>query len=106
MKIKQNDSFNGKKTASSADVDRNLRESINHNSRADLGLGAFLARPVGSGSLKTGFCVTLPVGGDRYNWSSDDTSDSYGKYLSGRVTEAYKNLNLVMAVPIIFNISL
>jgi hypothetical protein len=84
--------------------------SINHNGRIDLGLGSFFTRRFSSwGYLKTGFCATLPVGGDRYEWSADsidglDESDVL--FFNKKGTEAYKQLNLVFAIPIILEISL
>jgi len=104
--FKANDEYNGKKNDASV-VNIIEMNSIQHNSRTDLGLGAFFARNFGHwGHIKVGFCINLPLGGDRYEWSTDAIPDAAGTYFNGKNTEAYKKLNMVFAVPIILEMDL
>jgi hypothetical protein len=104
IRVKQNDSYSGKKSASDNEF---AIASLTHNGYIDLGLGAFFTKPFGGNSyIKAGISATLPVGGDRYNWSSSDISGASGVYFQSEATEKFTKGNLVIAIPVILEINL
>jgi len=104
IRVKQNDSYNGKKSATDNEL---AITSLNHNGYIDLGLGAFFTKPFsGNSYIKTGVSATIPIGGDRYLWSSDRITGPSGVYFQREPTETFKKGNLVITVPIILEINL
>jgi len=102
--IKQNDSFYGRKTE--FDTYNNMAiNSLLHNGRIDLGLGAYFIRTFGFNSIKAGICASLPAGGDRYNWSAENAAFFGGDMLKKEHADAYKKGNIIIAVPIIFTLN-
>jgi hypothetical protein len=98
LRANQNDSFNGnKKLSGEADIG-----SLSHNGVTDLGLGAFFTRQFSRGCyIKAGVAATLPIGGDRYDWSPGGAAD-----LEVKEREAYKDGNFIVAIPIIIEMNL
>jgi len=104
MLLKQNDNFSGK--IGGDDIYNVVNAySINHNGIIDLGLGAFFTKRFFRNSfVKTGICVNLPVGGDRYNWSNEFVTDTGGERLNSEFAEAYKKTRIILAIPIMAKI--
>ena len=99
---KQNDRFNGR---SGLELYNELAvNSINHNGRVDLGLGAYFTRPLGFGSVVIGVGATLPMGGDRYFWSTDEVTAIGGNMLRQEHTDVHRKGNILVIVPIIFTL--
>ena len=88
------------------------RESFNHNGYLDLGLGAFITKQfLVKARFKFGIALTLPISGDRYTWSVDAAEAAAlgiapgdAVYFSKEVTERVKQGNLLIAIPLIFNV--
>jgi hypothetical protein len=109
LRMNENDSFNGKKDVANYPLSVTNDEainSINHNGVVDLGLGVFFTGRLQFGTIKTGVCMTLPVSGDRYNWSSDNVPGTFNAYFRAPATEAYKQGSLIIAVPVILELTL
>jgi len=115
VRINQNDSFKGLK-GEGLDTEASVTaaNSFSHNGVIDLGLGAFFSRPLtrnGKSYIKAGVSATLPLGGDRYNWSNSSLTVSGNpsanrEFFYPEATEAYKKGNLIIAVPIILEMYL
>jgi len=104
VRVKQNDSYNGKSLDSDSEV---TIASLTHNGSIDLGLGAFFTRQFsGNSYIKAGVSATLPIGGDRYNWSTDDIAGSTGWFFTSDGTEKFKQGNFIITVPIILEVNL
>ena len=107
LRVHQNGAFSGKISETGGDTKERTRLSYSHNGLIDLGLGAFFDRPMGSsGNIKVGICANIPLGGDRYTWSNESVSPANANYFTSKTTEAYRKGNLVIAVPIIMELSL
>jgi hypothetical protein len=108
LRANQNDAYNG--GLHLIDKENNAAiDFLNHNGLVDFGLGVFFTRRLGSaGYVKAGLAATLPLGGDRYNWSPGDTSFYGDIYPSDETAqrEAYKKGNLIITIPIIAEINL
>jgi hypothetical protein len=107
LRANQNDAYNGGLHLSNRPEENNAAiDYLNHNGVVDLGLGAFFTRRFGSaGYLKTGFAATLPMGGDRYDWSPARQPSQYsGDEVKDR--EAYKKGNFIITIPIIVELKL
>jgi hypothetical protein len=107
LRTNQNDAYNGGLHLKHRPEENNAAiYYLNHNGVIDLGLGAFFTRQFGTaGYLKAGIAATLPVGGDRYNWSPAWRPSQYsGDEVKDR--EAYKKGNLLITVPIIVELKL
>jgi len=119
LRIKQNDSFGGEMLDNTgapmfpevAMVIANY--SFNHNGTMDLRLDASFERQLLPG-LRFSIAVNtnIPVGGDRYKWSSNDP-DELGLqipsdiiYFRDEVTERYKKASTWLSIPISININL
>ena len=104
-RIRQNDTFYGRLSPAFQALNEMAIASLNHNGRVDLGLAAFFTRDFRGGSVRTGVCATLPVGGDRYFWSSTDVIGHGGYRLHREHTDAYRLGNLVVMIPIIITLN-
>jgi hypothetical protein len=100
LRANQNDSFNGKENLSSFNT--TAKDSLSHNGVIDLGLGAFFRRDFSKGCyIKAGVSATLPLGGDRYDWSPDGAADA-----DIETRGAFKRGQLIIAIPIIIEMNL
>ena len=87
--------------------------SLRHNGIFDLGLGLFFTKTIVPGaSFRVGIAMSIPVGGDRYNWSTDDP-DSIGLevpedivYFGRDFTDRFKQGNFVIIIPIVLSVTL
>ncbi|MCL2879743.1 MAG: hypothetical protein FWF29_05805 [Treponema sp.] len=107
VRVKQNDSYGGKKT-DNISADNNVAiTSFNHNGEVDMGLGAFFTRPLSQGTyMKAGVCMNLPVGGDRFTWSDDNLAIANADYFKKSATEAFRKGSTVIIIPIILEINI
>jgi hypothetical protein len=100
LRVNQNDSFNGKKNLTTNNTA--AKDSLSHNGVIDLGLGVFFRRDFGgNGYIKAGVSATLPLGGDRYEWSPDGASDA-----DIEARKAFKEGQMIITVPIIIEMNL
>ena len=104
ISARQNDSFNGRQGLEIYEL--MAINSINHNGRVDLGLGAYFTRKLGAGSILTGVGATLPVGGDRYFWSTDEVTGTGGDRLTKEHTDVHRRGNIIVIIPIIFTLEI
>lgn len=106
LRANQNDSFNGKKNLG-ANNDLAV-DSLNHNGVVDLGLGAFFRRDFNRDCyIKAGVSATLPLGGDRYQWAwAAGDATGLGELMGPKAQEAFKQGELIIAVPIIIEMTL
>jgi hypothetical protein len=107
LRVNQNDSFNGKKNLGTNN--EFAIDSLNHNGVLDLGLGAFFRRDFGGKDcyIKAGVSATLPLGGDRYTWAwPEDRATSLGELMGAKPQEAFKQGQLIIAIPIILEMRL
>ena len=114
LRFHQNDTINGTiPTPFSTNDEIIALNSVMHNGMVDLGFSAMLTRTITTtSSIRVGIAMTLPVGGDRYRWHTDDweglglTVPTDIKYFSQEVTERIRQGNLIIAIPIYLNINL
>ncbi|MDR0731230.1 MAG: hypothetical protein LBF63_06135 [Treponema sp.] len=100
FRANQNDSFKGKKNLTTSN--QVAQDSLSHNGVMDLGLGAFFRRDFKKGCyIKAGVSATVPLGGDRYEWSPGGAADADIKD-----REAVKKGQTIIAVPIIIEMNL
>ena len=99
LRANQNDSFNGNTKLGTNTT--TAIESLNHNSVTDLGLGIFFTRQISKGNyIKAGVSATLPLSGDRYNWTPNGNDSEL------KEREAFRNGNLIVVIPIIIEMNL
>jgi hypothetical protein len=100
FRANQNDSFKGKKNLTTSE--QIAKDSLSHNGIMDLGLGAFFRRDFNrSCYIKAGVSATVPLGGDRYDWSPGGATDA-----DIEAREAFKKGQIIIAVPIIIEMNL
>lgn len=106
VKVQQNSTFEGKDISFDTYNTMNTY-SISHNGTVDAGLGLFFTRMLfgNSSYVKVGVCANLPVGGDRYNWSTDTVTDTAGDRLTKQYAQAFMKTNLIVMIPVIAEIS-
>ncbi|MCL2410020.1 MAG: hypothetical protein FWC97_00105 [Treponema sp.] len=111
LSVRQNDSFNGRGGVWTGQLtEYKIIHSVNHNGRIDLGFSAFLTRTFTPGNLiRVGVMANLPIGGDRFNWYSDNLTGlgpADVPFFSRERAEAFRKGNIIIAVPIIIELNL
>jgi hypothetical protein len=106
LRANQNDSFNGKKNLGANN--EFAIDSLNHNGVMDLGLGLFFKRDFNRACyIKAGVSATLPLGGDRYKWAwPSGRATGLGELMGTKTQEAFKQGQLIIAIPIIIEMNL